>query len=156
MHIITLCSRCNKEFTYHATEVNLARNITVVDEVGNNEVIETVICQNCDFFEKWKYVIMLKMINNLFAHDNKNFSLPMRNKKGNSTRIIDRCIQELFTKGITYVYDGRGTSTQDEQTEKTIRLFVERLKREHPKTKYVSKYGEYDHIWCYKVENRNL
>jgi hypothetical protein len=96
------------------------------------------------------------MTNNFFAHDNKNFSFPMKNKKGNTTRIIDRCIQELFTKGITYVYDGRGTSTQDEQTETTFRLFIDRLEKEHPKAKYVSKYGEYDRIWCYKVESHNL
>jgi hypothetical protein len=38
---------------YHATDVNLKRDITVVDEVGNNEIIETVICQDCDLFEKW-------------------------------------------------------------------------------------------------------
>ena len=38
---------------YHATDVNLKRVITVVDEVGNNEIIETVICQDCDLFEKW-------------------------------------------------------------------------------------------------------
>jgi len=80
----------------------------------------------------------------------------MEEKKGKTTRIIDRCIQELFTKGITYVYDGRGTSTQDEQTEATYRLFVDRLQREHPKAKYFSKYDEYDHIWCYKVEIHNL
>ena len=53
MHTITVCSRCKEEFMYHATEVNLSRDVTVVDEVGNNEVIETVICQDCDFFEKW-------------------------------------------------------------------------------------------------------
>jgi hypothetical protein len=53
MHTITLCPRCNEDFMYHATDVYLIRDITVVDEVGNNEVIETVICQDCDFKEKW-------------------------------------------------------------------------------------------------------
>lgn len=53
MHTITLCPRCNEDFMYHATDVYLKRDITVVDEVGNNEVIETVICQDCDFEEKW-------------------------------------------------------------------------------------------------------
>ena len=53
MHTITVCPRCNEDFMYHATEVNLSRDVTVVDEVGNNEVVETVICQDCDFFEKW-------------------------------------------------------------------------------------------------------
>ncbi len=96
------------------------------------------------------------MEKNFFAHKNKNFSFPMKNKTGNTTRIIDRCVQELFKKGFTYVYDGRGTSNQDEQTEITFRLFVDRLEREHPKAKYVSRYGEYDRIWCYKVEIHNL
>jgi hypothetical protein len=53
MHTITICSRCKDEFMYHYTEVNLLRNVTVVDEVGNNEVVKTVICQDCDFIEKW-------------------------------------------------------------------------------------------------------
>ena len=72
----------------------------------------------------------------------------MKNKTGNTTRIIDRCVQELFSKGITYVYDGRGTLTQKEQTEKALGLFVSRLEREHPKAKYVSKFGEFDGIPC--------
>jgi hypothetical protein len=38
---------------YHYTEVYLKRDITVIDEVGNNEVVETVICQDCNLFEKW-------------------------------------------------------------------------------------------------------
>ncbi len=96
------------------------------------------------------------MENNFFAHENKNFSFPMKNKTGNTTRIIEMFIQELFSKGITYVYDGRGTSTQKEQTEKALTLFVDRLEREHPKAKYVSRYGEYDGIWCYKFETHNL
>jgi len=53
MHTIDLCPRCKEDFMYHATDVNLKRVITVVDEVGNNEIIETVICQDCDLFEKW-------------------------------------------------------------------------------------------------------
>ena len=96
------------------------------------------------------------MQNNFFAQENKNFSFPMKNKKGNTTRIIDRCIQELFSKGVTYIYDGRGTSSQKEQTEKALCIFVGRLEREHPKAKYVSKYGEYDGIRCYKFETHNL
>jgi len=53
MHTITICPRCKEDFMYHATDVSLKRDITVVDEVGNNEIIETVICQDCDLFEKW-------------------------------------------------------------------------------------------------------
>jgi hypothetical protein len=53
MHTITICPKCKEDFMYHSTEVNLIRDITVVDEVGNNEIIQTVICQDCDLFEKW-------------------------------------------------------------------------------------------------------
>ena len=91
-----------------------------------------------------------------FDHTNKKFSFPMKNKIGKTTKTIDRCIQELFSKGITYIYDGRGSSTAKEQTDETFEIFMERLKREHPNAKYVSKYGMVDGIWCYKVETHNL
>lgn len=58
MHIITICPLCNEDFMYHATDVYLIRDITVVDEVGNNEVIETVICQDCDSKEEPKQSII--------------------------------------------------------------------------------------------------
>jgi hypothetical protein len=47
MHIITVCPRCNEDFMYHALDSHLFRDETIVDEVGNNEVVETVICQDC-------------------------------------------------------------------------------------------------------------
>lgn len=53
MHIINECPRCNKDFMYHQTDSYLWRDITVIDEVGNNEIIETVICQDCHLKEKW-------------------------------------------------------------------------------------------------------
>ena len=75
----------------------------------------------------------------------------MKKRTGKTTRIIDRCIQELFTKGVTYVYDGRGTSTQKEQTKIAFEIFVKRLKVEHPKVQTFRTYGEFDGIRCYKV-----
>jgi hypothetical protein len=42
---------------YHQTEVNLIRDITFVDEVGNKQIEETVICQDCDSKEKTKQEI---------------------------------------------------------------------------------------------------
>jgi len=54
MHIITICPICNEDFMYHQTEVNLIRDITFVDEVGNKQIEETVICQDCDSREKTK------------------------------------------------------------------------------------------------------
>ena len=53
MHIINECPRCNKDFMYHTTDTYLSRDITIVDEVGNNEIIEVVICQDCHLTEKW-------------------------------------------------------------------------------------------------------
>ena len=32
---------------YHASDSHLFRDETRVDEVGNNEIVETVICQDC-------------------------------------------------------------------------------------------------------------
>lgn len=52
MHTITKCPRCNEDFMYHQTDVYLFRDQTIVDEVGNNEIIETVICQDCHEVEK--------------------------------------------------------------------------------------------------------
>ena len=53
MHTITDCPRCGKDFMYHQTDVYLDRTVTIVDEVGNNEVIDVVICQDCHMKEKW-------------------------------------------------------------------------------------------------------
>lgn len=52
MFVITDCPKCNIDFMYHASERNLIRVKTIVDEVGNNEVVEIVICQDCDEDEK--------------------------------------------------------------------------------------------------------
>jgi hypothetical protein len=55
---------------YHATDVYLKRDITVVDEFGNNEIIEIVICQDCDLFEKWVHKeVKIKKPN---AHEHLN------------------------------------------------------------------------------------
>ncbi len=53
MHTITECPRCKMDFMYHSTDTYLDRTVTIVDEVGNNEVIDTVICQYCHLEEQW-------------------------------------------------------------------------------------------------------
>lgn len=67
----------------------------------------------------------------------------MRN--GNTTRLVDRYIQELFTKGITYVYEGRNTKKANELTNYCMQIFVKRMQSEHSeilyKWDYVSEYG---------------
>lgn len=77
-------------------------------------------------------------------------------KKGTTTRIIDRCIQELFTNGFTYVYDGRGTETMKQQTDIAKEKLIDRLELEHKNAKYVSRYGNYSGIDCWKIETHNL
>lgn len=71
MHTITECPRCKMDFMYHSTDTYLDRTITIVDEVGNNEVIDTVICQDCHLDEEWvgKEVKVVK--NNPYEHLNK-------------------------------------------------------------------------------------
>lgn len=51
MHTITKCPRCGKDFMYHQTDVHLVR-ITLIDEVGTNEIVDTVVCQECDEIER--------------------------------------------------------------------------------------------------------
>ena len=80
----------------------------------------------------------------------------MKTKTGVTTRMIDRCIQELFINGFTYVYDGRGTSEMKDKTEKAYRTLITMLENEHPTARYVSAHGFYDGIECYKIETHNL
>lgn len=73
-------------------------------------------------------------------------------KSGKTTRVIDRCIQELFSKGSTYVYENR---TSGHQNKELWNKFINRLELEHPKTGYKSTFGNYEGIVCYKVELTN-
>lgn len=52
MHTITVCPRCNEDFMYHQTEVNLHR-VVAWDADTNEPCSFETICQDCDFFEKW-------------------------------------------------------------------------------------------------------
>lgn len=48
MHVITDCPKCGKDFMYHTTDTHLIRQTTLVDEVGNNEIVDIVVCQECN------------------------------------------------------------------------------------------------------------
>tara|TARA_R110000824_G_scaffold107769_3_gene254330 strand:+ start:682 stop:858 length:177 start_codon:yes stop_codon:yes gene_type:complete len=52
MHVITDCPKCKKDFMYHTTDTHLIKQTTLVDEVGNNEIVDIVVCQECDEVEK--------------------------------------------------------------------------------------------------------
>jgi len=73
-------------------------------------------------------------------------------QKGNTTRLVDRYIQELFTKGITHIYEGRNTEKATELTEKCFEIFKKRMLSEHEEVNYCWKYSLIDRIWCYKAE----
>jgi len=51
MHTITICPRCGNDFMYHWSDAHLHRDMTFVDVVGNNEIKDIVICQDCDEIE---------------------------------------------------------------------------------------------------------
>ncbi len=46
MHTITNCQRCGIDFMYHISDYHLQRDITIVDEVGNNEVTTVIELNN--------------------------------------------------------------------------------------------------------------
>jgi len=70
---------------------------------------------------------------------------------GESTRIVDRCIQEYFKNGITYVYRGRGKKHM-KLHEKVFEIFDKRMEVEHPEECYNVKFKEIDVIWCFVIK----
>ena len=48
MHTITECPICKKDFMYHTSDTYLKSQTTIIDEVGNNEIIDIVICHECN------------------------------------------------------------------------------------------------------------
>lgn len=70
---------------------------------------------------------------------------------GNTTRLVDRYIQELFTKGITHIYEARNTEKAVELTEKCFLVFKNRMILEHKEIPFSWQYLLIDGIWCYKV-----
>ena len=75
-------------------------------------------------------------------------------KSGKTTRKVDQAIQDLFTKGIAYLYEGRINNKSVHQ--EAMNVFNSRISSEHPNTKYTYEYGCYDGIWCFKIETHNL
>lgn len=73
-------------------------------------------------------------------------------KTGITTRLVDRYIQDLFSKGITYVYQSRNTENAHKHTEECFSKFKNRMILEHEKISWKQEYVFVDGIWCYKVE----
>lgn len=66
---------------------------------------------------------------------------------GSSTRVIDRCIQELFNTGKTFVYESRDNA--EINRELSVR-FERRLATEHPNARYQKVFKDHDGIICHK------
>jgi hypothetical protein len=83
MHTVTVCPRCNEEFMYHSTEVNLIRLVVVVDEFTNIDKKDIIICQDCDFKEKWIHKEVKVKKGNAYEHLNqyKLFVVDIENNK---------------------------------------------------------------------------
>lgn len=75
----------------------------------------------------------------------------LKKQTGKTTRIVDRCIQELFTNGICYIYDGRGIETEKSDTQKAMEVFTSRMHHEHPHINFSTEFGEFDSIKCHKI-----
>ena len=73
-------------------------------------------------------------------------------KSGETTRLIDRCIQELFTNGVTYLYEKRTGIPQMIQNRDAMDRFKKRMKSEHKNVKFLYKYGIFDNIKCFKIQ----
>ena len=73
-------------------------------------------------------------------------------KSGETTRLIDRCIQELFTNGVTYLYEKRTGIPQMIQNRDAMDRFKKRMKSEHKNVKFSYKYGIFDNIKCFKIQ----
>lgn len=75
-------------------------------------------------------------------------------RSGNTTRLVDRWVQEFFEKGITYIYEGRGEKNEREITGSAFLKFKNRMKHEHPIEEYNFEYGEFSGIKCFKVTKK--
>lgn len=73
-------------------------------------------------------------------------------KTGNTTRLVDRYIQELFNKRKTFIYEARNTESEYKKTEHCFSVFKNRMILEHESISWKQEYIFVDGIWCYKVE----
>jgi len=76
-------------------------------------------------------------------------------KKGKTTRLIDRCVQEFFKNGICFIYEDRFDVNTELKTHNMFTIFENRMKSEHSKIKYTYEFTQIDRIKCYKVKNNS-
>lgn len=75
-------------------------------------------------------------------------------RSGKTTRAVDRFVQELFEKGETFIYEGRGEISERQQTRYAFERFQERMHNEHRSFEYKHKFLKIDGIDCYKVTKK--
>lgn len=78
-------------------------------------------------------------------------SLPGKRKTGKTTRLVDRCIQELFTNRVCFIYDGRGTDSEKSCTAAAMEVFTKRMHSEHGNIDWSTEFGTFDGIKCHKI-----
>jgi hypothetical protein len=83
---------------------------------------------------------------------NNQYQNMSKSKTWQSTRTIDRCIQEYFTKGQTFVYESRDNADLN----KALSLrFERRLSIEHSQELFTKEFKSHDGIPCHKYVRIN-
>jgi len=90
-----------------------------------------------------------KLLDPVYKQPNKKISQMRRT--GETTRKIDRFVQDLFTKGITYVYDIRGHDAEKDLAIRALNILKRRLQSEHHIKKLECIWGNWDGINCFRV-----
>ena len=71
-------------------------------------------------------------------------------RSGKTTKKVDQAVQDLFKKGIAYLYEGR-TARVIEHAE-ALDVFITRMRSEHPLCEYSYSFGNHSNVWCFKIE----
>lgn len=77
-------------------------------------------------------------------------------RSGQTTRLVDRCIQEFFTNGFTFIYEGIGSDKYRVMNNEALGRFKRRMKSEHPASKFEVISWEFSGIKCFRVTKIEL
>lgn len=77
-------------------------------------------------------------------------------RSGNTSRLIDRCVQEFFKNGFTFIYEGRGTDKMWAMTVEAYHRFCSRMRMEHPREVFAVVQDFFDGIHCFKIINMKI
>lgn len=77
-------------------------------------------------------------------------------RNGNTTRKLDRAVQELFENDLTYLYERcEDAESTEKQTDLIYNKFNSRMRNEHPDVIYNVEYGTFSGILAYKVTTKD-